>query len=57
MHGDNLQSPFHTVSTCVLLFLLDGEERFPLLIKQSQRFGFVCQTEMSATRNCFAALI
>ena len=29
--GDNLQSPFPTVSTCVLLFLSDGEECFPFV--------------------------
>ena len=28
-----------------------------VMIKQGQRFGIVCQTEMSATRNSFAALI
>ena len=27
------------------------------MYKQGQRFGVMCQTEVSATRNCFAALI
>jgi len=27
-----------------------------VLIKQGQRFGVVCETEMSATRNSFVAL-
>ena len=31
--------------------------RISVLIKQGQRFGIVCQTEMSATCNSFAALI
>jgi len=31
--------------------------RFTVLMKQGQRFGVVCQTETSATRKCFAALI
>jgi len=31
--------------------------RISVVIKQGQHFGIVCQTEMSATRNSFAALI
>ena len=40
------------------LFLETGISlRISVLIKQGQRFGVVCETEMSATRNSCATLI
>ena len=47
------------ICICIKALLLGFKTSFRIsvLIKQGQRFGVVCETAMSATRNPFAALI